>query len=352
MIYFDTPSSGLFSEASKEAVDRFNTEMLVNPSKVSEWFRNDRLPVLRNLLSQFLNASISDIALIPNTSFGLNSILASLKNIQSVLLYEKEYLGLTMPFEIGDYSIHSFKDIDGYHWDNSSIKKKLLDNKVELFVFSSVQWLTGYIADVSDLCAFCREHGIITIDDYSQSMGSLKFSFNDSDMDIALFSNYKWMNAGFGSGVMCMKSEFLKQNKPVLAGYNSAAPLFDFDNFKPNIRCYEPGHLNLHAFSALIPSLEHKLDLGIEQIEAKNISLSKSFIDGAQNIGFEIVGDKLNRSSIVLLKNKTDLKNHLDQHEVACQERGAGIRFGFHYHNTIEEVNDCLEILSKFNPTL
>ncbi len=348
MIYFDTPSSGLLSESSRMALDKFNAEMSINSSKVSAWFRTEQLPLLRELVSQFVNASLSEIALIPNTSFGLNTVLSSLKNVKSVLLYEKEYLGLTMPFDMRDYSIHKFNDIDGYQWDNESIKKTLLENEIQLFVFSAVQWLTGYRVDVSDLCTFCKEHGIISIVDYSQSLGSLKLSFSNSDMDVALCSNYKWMNAGFGSGLMFAKGSFLQNYKPLLAGYNSAAPDFDFDNFKSSIRCYEPGHLNLHAFSALIPALEHKLEFGIGKMEAHNISLSNTFIEEVLKIGFEIVGDKNNRSSIVILKNKDGLKSYLDQNQIACQERGVGIRFGFHYHNSEDEIHECVKVLSQF----
>jgi len=348
MIYFDTPSSGLLSESSRMALDKFNAEMSINSSKVSTWFRTEQLPKLRELLSQFVNASVSEIALIPNTSFGFNTVLSSLKNVKSVLLYEKEYLGLTMPFDMRDYTVHNFDDKDGYHWDNESIKKKLLDNKIQLFVFSAVQWLTGYRVDVSDLCAFCKEHGIISIVDYSQGLGSLKLSFEDSDMDVALCSNYKWMNAGFGTGLMFAKNDFLQKYKPVLAGYNSAAPEFDFDNFKPSIRCYEPGHLNLHAFSALIPALKHKLEFGVDKIEAHNISLTNHFIKEVLKIDFEVVGDKNNRSSIVILKNKNGLKSYLDQNDIACQERGVGIRFGFHYHNSEDEINECIKVLSQF----
>lgn len=348
MIFFDTPSSGMLSQESLESISTFNKAMAVNPSAIAEQFRASRLPELRNLLADFSDAKVSEIALIPNTSFGLNAVLSSLRDISSVLLYDREYNGLTMPFDQRDYSVYRFSAIDGFDWNLDEIKTLLVSNNIELFVFSAVQWQTGYRADYNELCSFCKENEIISILDLSQSIGSLAFSFSNCHADVVLASNYKWMNAGFGSGIMWMRKSFVKEHIPTIAGYNSAAPLFDFENFESSIRCYEPGHLNLHGFSALIPALKKKLELGTQAIEEHNLNLTNTFIQKAKESDFEIIGDKKNRSSIVVLKNEKGLKNYLDEHHVVCKERGEGIRFGFHFHNSMDEVLETCEILSKF----
>ena len=348
LIYFDTPSSGLISKGSYEKLRLFNEAMIDNSSGQADAFRVNEVPKLRQLIAEFSDAQADEFALIPNTSFGFNSVLASLKDRSRVLLYEKEYNGLSMSFDLRpEYEVFNFSDTDGFHWDIDQIKKQIIDQKIDLFVFSSVQWLSGYRTDVNDLCSFCKENGVLTIVDISQDIGSMQFSFSQFTGDIAITSNYKWLNAGFGSGIMWMKENFLEMYTPVIAGYNSAAPIFDFNNFQPTIRCYEPGHLNLHAFVLLSNSLKEKLTKGLDIIENHNKELTQSFISGATDLGYEMVGgNSKQRASIAILKVNRKIYDSLKNSDVMCRDRGEGIRFGFHHHNSKEDVQGVLKVLS------
>lgn len=317
-------------------------------SGIAEKFTENRLQKLRENIALFSDAEVFEIALIPNTSFGFNSVLSNFRKKKKVLLYEKEYNGLTMPFDMLEWEVHTFSDSDGFHWDPEIVKKTLIEKKIELFVFSSIQWQTGYLCDVIDLCTFCRENKILTIIDVSQSMGSVKFSFKKSKADVAITSNYKWLNAGFGSGIMWMTKEMLEAYPPQMAGYNSAAPHFDFDDFRRSIRCFEPGHLNLHAFVLLDNSIKEKLDKGSIEIQEYNRSLTQHFIKCAKKINLEVIGGiaEQNRGSISVLRGNSELYSTIKKNGIMCSARGEGIRFGFHYHNTMSEVDKLLEVLS------
>ncbi|MEM7161741.1 MAG: aminotransferase class V-fold PLP-dependent enzyme [Bacteroidota bacterium] len=348
MIYFDTASAGIISEKALDALNAFNSRMSKNPSLNSLEFRNNELVELRKAISHFSGCTEEEFAFIPNVSFGLNAFLMALREIDRVLFYDQEFNALKMPFDLRNYQVHTFKDIDGFHWDTEKVKELLIEKKAQLFIFSETQWLTGYRCEAEELCRFCKEQGILSIMDITQSLGSMSFSFKDSNADVVLCSNYKWMNAGFGSGIMWMKKHILERYQPLLAGYNSAAPDFDFENFEPSIKCYEPGHLNLHALLVLFESINEKLTLGVKNIENHNKNLVEQFIAGVKEMGYSLLGDSQKRSSIAVLRSKSGLKKFLEEQNIICQERNSCIRFGFHYHNTREEVQKCLEALNTF----
>ena len=350
MIYLDTASNGLFSKEALQELNNFNEQMFLNASKACADFRAIQMPELRNLILEFSDAEMHELALIPNTSYGFNAVLSSISDCSKVLLYSKEYNGLTMPFDLRNYDVYTFDDEDGFNWDDDRIKELLLTHEIDLFVFSEVQWLSGYRANAKDLCQFCHDNNIRVIMDISQSIGSLKFSFAECKADVVFASNYKWMNAGMGSALMWMKASFLDKYKPVIAGYGSAAPSFNFEQFQPGIRCYEPGHQNLHAYVLLLQSLKEKLAFGLDAVEQHNTGLCNQFIKASSDLGFDLLGGNQvrNRSSICVIKDPNDLKGFLDQKEIITKKRGNGIRIGFHTHNTPDELEMLIEFLREY----
>ena len=74
LIYFDTPSVGLIPQEFTEGLSEINRKLSENASAVfGDWMAND-LPKLRGKLSQFIDAPEDEIALLPNSSFGLSAL--------------------------------------------------------------------------------------------------------------------------------------------------------------------------------------------------------------------------------------------------------------------------------------
>lgn len=349
-VYLNTPSSGLLSKKSIESVRQFYADFFTDGSKKAESFMFDEIPKIREIVGKFIDAPVDEIALIPNFSFGLSAALSSMRKLKRVLLFRDDYPSLTLPFLLNEYDVYWIDSHDGFSVDVNELKQSILQNKIEILALSHVQYLTGYTINIDDLVAFCKQHGVLFILDGTQSLGAIPFSFKDSGIDIYISSNYKWMNAGFGTGIMCVKDDILKKYPPKMGGYNSYKILEGKWQYKPSIHSYEPGHMNLPGLAMLQKAIVDKLELGVENIEQHNFSLLTKAVEALCSIPKLIFGppDTNNRSNILVIKGNERFANYLADSGFAVKMRNNIIRIGIHFYNTIDNIQQLTKSILAY----
>jgi cysteine desulfurase / selenocysteine lyase len=348
--YFNTAATGLVSKKYTASLKSHFEQLSINAAKENFGWYEHHLPNLRSLLAEFCDCENDEVALIPNFSHGLNALVTSLKGLKRVLVYEKDYPSLIDPFEIHGFKLFKIDDEDGFKIPVEKIKIALLQHKIEILAISHVQWLHGFKFDLNELGRFCREHQIVFIVDATQSLGGMQFSFKDSMADVMITSNYKWMNAGLGTGILLARREFLEQYPPRIRGNTSRmiyGKKWDDDS---NILGYEPGHHNNTGLLILEQALSDKMHTGMLQIEGHNLKLTDYFISGLPNPEKHLVGpdNMKNRSSIIALNGGELLHNHLSKRGFLVSMRLGVVRLSFHYHNTKKEVDDLLTAVAGF----
>jgi len=349
-IYFNTAAAGLIPEKYSNALKPHFKALAKDAAAENFGYFEKNLPHLRSLLATFCDAETEEIALVPNFSFALSTLVISLRGKKRVLMYEKDYPSLMDPFLVNGFEIHKLADADGYNITQESIQLELLQHKIEILAISHVQWITGFKIDLSALGKFCRKHNIIFIVDATQSMGGMQISFKKTMADVLITSNYKWMNAGFGTGIMCVRREFLEQYPPKIRG-NTGRMIYGkkWDD-NSNILGYEPGHHNITGLLMLEEALKDKLHTGMEQIERHNLKLTEHFVTGIPQSEKVLIGPESmkNRSSIIALKGGELLYNHLNKRGFRISMRVGVVRVSFHYQNTINEVDDLMVAVAGF----
>lgn len=350
LVYLNTAACGLLSPASLKAVNDFNDAMQFNGSTRSEHWRFNEFEGLRNAVASFLNAPAENIALLPNFSFAINSIVQALNGDEKVLLYKNDFPTLLEPFRINKFDITWIDAEDNFTIDGEEIKKLLLDKKIDILAISHVQWRSGYRLDIGDIGAFCREHDIIFIIDATQSLGAMAIDMNIQYADVLIASNYKWMNAGFGTGVMYMSGDFLVKYPPVIAGFGSYTIKNSNFVLEPSIRHYEPGHLNITGLLTLEVAIKEKQEKGMVTIEAHNTALTKRLLDGMSNFPVKLVGtaNTTNRGSIVLIEDEQNLGKHLEHHHIIVSQRLGLLRISMHFYNTEADIDAFINCLRGF----
>lgn len=346
--YLNTAACGLLDETTLRQTNEFYQAMLSEASVASEIIRDQRLPEIRANMAAFLGASVSEIAFVPNFSYALNCIVQSLKGTEKVLLYRNDFPSVYEPFRINGFDITWIEaETDGFTINTEVLKETLVREKIEVLVISHVQWLSGFKLDLVDIGNFCKEHQVLFIVDATQSMGAIQIDMRSIHADVLIASNYKWMNAGFGSGIMYMSESFLRQYPPVIAGRNSYTAKADGSfEYIPSIRSYEPGHTNLHALLIMNAAVQQKQAKGIAAIEAHNYQLTQQLVD---NVAEELlVGPKEmgNRSSIVYLKADRQLQDYLMENNIVVTRLNGVARISMHFYNTEAEVTkltDCIK---------
>jgi selenocysteine lyase/cysteine desulfurase len=348
-IYANTASCGLVAKTGVDSMHQFMLELHNSGSLRAEEFLAEDLPRIRKKIAGFVDARQSELALIPNFSFGLNALLPVLLPYKKVLLLDNDYPSLTQPFVLNDFQITWIASDDGFSFDLEKIEHAIQQQDIRIVAVSQVQYLTGYCLDIEALSKICKTHNAILLVDGTQSLGAIPFSFSQSAVDVFISSNYKWMNAGFGTGIMMMKTDFINAHEPRIGGFASFLNEGGTWRYTPSIQSYEPGHLNMAGFLVLDGAIDFKLKLGIDNIYAHNKELFDLLAVGLESIDIVLKGpySNENRTSILCLNETPELIKSLNAHQIIYKARNGSIRLGLHFHNTREDVEVILRAIQK-----
>lgn len=346
--YLNTAACGLLPSAFTTKAEELYDEMSEDASTHAEHWRDNVQPELRAAIGKLLNTSGENIALLPNFSWGINGIVQSLKGDERVLLYKGDYPSLTEPFKINGFDITWVGDQDGFDIDTAAIKTHILAKQVDVLAISHVQWMTGFKIDLKELASWCKENDVLFIVDATQSLGAINIDLESVAIDVLISSNYKWMNAGFGTGLMYINDTFFQKYTPAVGGHNSYVPKGDKWEYEPSIKSFEPGHPNMYGFAVLHAAINHKLEVGVANIEQENKVLSQHLLDELRTLGINYLGDDdmERRAPIIFIKDEGGVWEKLKEHNIIASQRGGNIRFGIHYYNTeadIKKLVDCLK---------
>jgi selenocysteine lyase/cysteine desulfurase len=349
-IYLNTASCGLVPPATLAAANKLYAELEHNSSTRAEAWRFNEEGRIRETIASFLNVPAKNIAMIPNFSWAINGIVQSLNGTEKVLLYKSDYPSFLEPFRINKFDITWVDAPDGFHIDIDFIKDCIKDKKVDIVALSHVQWGSGYKLDLKEIGDLCKEHDVLFIVDATQSIGAHALDLSELNIDVFVSSNYKWMNAGFGTGELYMADSFLEKYIPVVGGHNSYKMIDGTMQYIPSVQSYEPGHPNMFGLTVLESAIKHKMELGVAQIQAHNSRLCQLFLEGIKDLSLSILGDYTTkyRSSIVILKDENGLGDWIKQHNIVLTHRNGLLRVSMHYYNTEEDVMAILNCLKQF----
>ena len=348
--YLNTASSGLISKSGMEKAHKFHEELHKKGSRKVEHFIAEELPMIRKTVSDFMDAPIHELAFIPNFSYGLCALIPAVSTLKRVLLFRDDYPSLIQPFLINDFDIHWVDGKDAFTIDLRELKESILQNNIELLAISHVQYLSGFKIDIEEVGAFCKKHDVIFILDGTQSLGAFPFSFKNSEVNVYITSNYKWMNGGYGTGIMCMDTETIKRFPPKSGGFGSYKYLDKHWKYTASINSYEPGHLNFTGLIMLHDAINFKNEFGLENIAKHNMTLLTALIDGMRSNSLELSGPghNRNRSNIIGIKGDEHLEKFLRKKGIIANMRKNIIRIGIHFYNTEEDINRLIKVLNSY----
>lgn len=350
IVYLNTASCGLVPPGTLAAANKLYAELEHNSSTRAEAWRFNEEGRIRETIASFLNVPAKNIAMIPNFSWAINGIVQSLKGTEKVLLYKGDYPSFLEPFRINKFDIAWVDAPDGFHIDIDFIKDCITGKRVDIVALSHVQWSSGYKIDLKEIGDLCKQYGVLFMVDATQSIGAHVIDLSELNIDVFASSNYKWMNAGFGTGELFIADSFLDKYTPVVGGHNSYKMIDGVMQYVSSVQSYEPGHPNMFGLTVLESAIKHKMELGVAYIQAHNSKLCQLFLDEIKDLPLAILGDyhMQHRSSIVMLKDENGLGEWIKQHNIVVTHRNGLLRVSMHYYNTEEDVMAIANCLKQF----
>ena len=337
-IYFNTASCGLIAPETLQASNSLYANFAHNSSKFSEQWAQVDEPRIRQTVADFIGAPVKNTALVPNFSWAINGVVQSLKGTERVLLYRDDFPSLLQPFTINNFPITWVDAPDGFHIDLAQVRDAICNRRVDIVALSHVQWATGYKLDLHEIGNLCREHGVLFFVDATQSLGANLVDLRELNIDVLAASNYKWMNAGFGTGILNMGDSFLALYPPVVGGYHTDK-IRIVDATCPTAASYEPCSPNMYGLLLMEAAIQAKNKIGMAQVEQHNYDLTQAFLQGIVDLPIKILGDHTmgNRCPIVLLHDEDGLGAWVGKHNFVVTHRNGMLRVSMHFHNTMDE---------------
>ncbi len=360
VIYLNHAAVSPWPNVAVEAVSSFARENgQTGALRYPDWMQQES--ALRASLARLINASsIDDIALLKSTSEGLSVVAHGLdwQAGDNVVSIAQEFPSNRIVWQSLESSGVEVRLLDlEAESDPEQALMALCDKNTRLLAVSSVQYATGRRMRLSDLGQFCRQNHILFVVDAIQSLGALPFDLNETLADVVVADGHKWMLGPEGLALFYCRAELRERLQLHQYGWHMVETAWDFEasSWRPadSARRFECGSPNMLGAHALLASLELLQGIGIEQILSRIEVNTAACIEQIDSRGFELLTPRAQdqRAGIVTFRvpdsDTHALQQELMKHKVVCAERGGGIRFSPHFHNTPEQIARAFETLDQ-----
>jgi cysteine desulfurase/selenocysteine lyase len=307
----------------------------------------------RDLVAAMLNVRPEQIAFTRNTSDGFATIAAGLpwKKGDNIVSFERE-------FPANFYAWRRIRDEFGVELRlcperNGRIDMEeligLIDAGTRVVAISSVQFASGFRADLERIGEAARKVDALFCVDIIQGFGAMPYDLPAQLVDAASGASHKWLCAPEGCGILYLSDRARERVDPTLVGWISVEVPWDFEDrdqpFKPNALAWESGTGCSSLFYGLEQSLKLLSETGIDRIERHLEELSDLLCDSLAGGNYEIVSsrNRAEKSQIVCIKHiggmtSNEIAEQLQNANIIISPRADRLRIAPHFYNNEEDI--------------
>jgi selenocysteine lyase/cysteine desulfurase len=347
------------SPLSTPVVEKLNVLIYERSSTVIEDF-----PVYLKLVNdtkskigKLINSDPGCVAFVENTSNGLNILAQGLdwKPGDRIILNDIEFPSNVYPFlNLKSYGV----EIDFVKSVNGKVLfediEAAITPKTRLLSISSVQFLSGYRADLQKLGELCKSKNIIFCVDAIQSLGAIRMDIKKYNINFLASGSQKWLMALQGLGFIFVDEELQERIKPKYVGWTSVANAWELLDYKLKLRStaekYQNGTVSAMGIAALNASLGFFENFGYDEIERVILDNAIYFSNSLNEMGVTPIlygTGRENLSGIISFRSDKaqEIFSGLEKENVVGAVREGIIRFAPHFYNNREEIDRAAYIL-------
>jgi selenocysteine lyase/cysteine desulfurase len=358
LYYFNNGSLGPSPSLVIDATEKFRRTLEAFPSKYMWGGWNAEKESVRSKAAALLGASPQEIALIHNTTEGMNVVAAGLdlKAGDEVVLADHEHPSGTICWQYwqepkGIKLVRPKLPILPSGPDEIvDVYRQALSPRTKVISMCHVINTNGMILPVREVSEMAHTRGILVAVDGAQSAGMFCFDVRRLGCDFYAASAHKWLFAPKGVGIFYAASEAQKYIRPLIvaSGYQDKS-VKRFENY--NTR-------NLPELLGLGTALDFRTLIGAERIESRIRELKQYFrerLSGKPDFRFKTpVQDSLSAGiTTVELQGRvvTELGQKLTARQIDCRamtEFGLnGLRISLSIFNTKSDVDHLVRNLEE-----
>ncbi len=315
----------------------------------------------RWLAARLLNAGEDEIALMPNTTTGLNIAAHALplERGDVVLTFDREFpSNITAWFGLQAKGIvleRLAPTPEGWP-DEAALHRRLSDRDVKAVCISLTQFSNGYTVDLARLSRATRDLGKWLVVDAIQGIGHVPVDVQATPVDFLACGAQKWLLSPWGTGFLYVRRELCQKFEPTFAGWAAFRGTDDYTRLTsydprpwPDARRFELLTFPVQDFAAMNASVGLLLSVGVEAIAGHCQALHQPVITWAKRAGARITSPlDARRSAILCVQPKGDVAEayqRLVAGGVQCSLREGAIRLSPHLFSTHDELDQVVSLL-------
>jgi cysteine desulfurase/selenocysteine lyase len=308
----------------------------------------------RALTARLINASAEEIALMPNTTTGLNIAARALPLAPGdiVLTFDREFPSNVYPWmrlsERGVVLERIPPTPEGWP-DEARLHERLRDPRVRAVSVSLTQFSNGYTVDLGALSRATRTMDKWLVVDAIQGVGQVPVDVQATPVDFLACGAQKWLLSPWGTGFLYVRKELCTQLEPTFAGWAAFMGSDDYTRLTsydprpwPDGRRFELLTHAVQDFAAMNGSLELILDVSVDAIVRHTRALHRPVVEWAASHGARITSPQgANGSAILCVQPTGDVAvayARLQAAGIHCSLREGSIRLSPHLFTALAEL--------------
>ena len=352
-VYLNAASIGPLPARTRRAVEEF-AALRSAPHRMQARHFFPLLAQARGLAARLINADVDEIAIAPNTSYGINLAARSLPLSRGdvVLLSDREFPANVYPWlSLRNRGVVvEIVPVTSDGWpDEARLLERLSDPRVRVLAVSLVQFGTGYAADLGRLSQACRASDTWLVVDAIQGVGQLPVDVKETPVDVLACGGQKWLLSPWGSGFVYVRREMFDVLPPAVVGWmaydgtDDLNRLTDYsDTLRPNARRYELATLPYQDVAGFAASVGMLLDIGVAAVRDHLAEIRAPLLDWAGSRGVRVGSptDPVHASAIVCLELPDAPRAYaaLRRAGIVASLREGSIRVSPHLYNTPDDL--------------
>jgi cysteine desulfurase/selenocysteine lyase len=341
-VYLDIARKAILPRRVEAAMHEWLTDIYEHAG--ADAFSMEKIEQTRETVAELFGAPSHQIALIKNTSEGINIVAQGypLKAGDNVLISESEHENNTFPWR---YLKNKGIEVRWARPDNLGrltvdCYRELVDKRTRILATAWVTYGNGYRADLPALAEFCHAWNMKLVVDGIQAVGVLATPLEELGADVIVAGGHKAQFSLAGAGFMIHSI-----TPPDAAKFSFTSN----DRMQPNPELatdahrFEYGNPNFLGIWVQRHSVEYLREIGLNHIEARVRELTTYLMERVDAHGLQMTTPRPwhERAGIVSFHVTADAEEvvaRLRERRIVCSVKDGCVRAAVHFYNTREEL--------------
>jgi isopenicillin-N epimerase len=227
LLYFNNASLGPSPALVADATESFRRTLDAFPSRWMWGGWKDEYEAVRTKSAELLGASPEEIALIHNTTEGINLVAFSLdlRSGDEVIVADHEHYSGTIPWEYWQVpkGVRLVRPtlplVPTEPEEIVEVYRRAITQRTRVISMCHVVNTNGMILPVKEVSTLARERGILVAVDGAQAPGHIDVDLHDLGCDFYAASAHKWLFSPKGVGILYARQESQPLLRPLIVAH-------------------------------------------------------------------------------------------------------------------------------------